>query len=306
MRRPLTYLGYGGGMGAVGHWAYVALSNQEWEEPSPELAPPTPPSPMSTQGPRSGPTRGRWWKLFSRVTTVLLVLILCFGLFLGYGLLNNRWYHVLAVEGGSMEPTISWGDLIVITKPPKELKPGMIVTMQVKDKIVTHRVLQVDPLVTEGDANGTPDTWKPEDVRVVGVVRFWVPKLGRLLDNVRLAGLESNAWFRDSEWVSGEVSAGQWEIAEEATGTAAADEDSPPVSAELVDSGEPPPPSDAAVPPSTEATTSATTETALDSVEPSPHTPRPNVEKDGTETTLQAEDPMPAAPAENQDMSSTP
>ena len=142
--------------------------------------------------------------------------------------MNNRWYHVLAVDGGSMQPAIGQGDLIVITKPPKQLKPGMIVTMQVKDKIVTHRVLQVDPLVTQGDANGVPDTWQAEDVRVVGVVRFWVPKLGRLLQKAQLPGFASGAWFRSKEVLSGEVSAGEWEIGEpEATGTAAVGDNHP-------------------------------------------------------------------------------
>ncbi len=266
MQKPLIYLGFGGGVGAAGHRAFLALSLQDWEEPSVKPAPP-PSHPVPTRSTQSERTRGRWWKLLSHVATVFLVLVLCFVVAVGYGLLDNRWYHVLAVDGGSMQPTIDWGDLIVITKAPKELKPGMIVTMQVKDKIVTHRVLQVDPLVTQGDANGAPDTWKLEDVRVVGVVRFWVPKLGRMLENVHLTASASGAWFRRSEGVSGEVSAGHWEVTEEeTTGTAdavlnpdttlstmelpaerapdAAGGDSPPVSTVVIDSSEPAPPPD--------------------------------------------------------------
>jgi len=277
MQRPMIYLGFGGGVGAAGHRAFLALSLQEWEEPSREPAP-SPSHPVPPKSPRSERTRGRWWKLLSHVTTGFLILVLCFLVAVGYGLLDNRWYHVLAVEGGSMQPTIDWGDLIVITKAPKELKPGMIVTMQIKGMIVTHRVLQVDPLVTQGDANGTPDTWKPEDVRVVGVVRFWVPKLGRMLERVHLTGSASGARFRDSERVSGEVSAGHWEVTEEeTTGTAdamlnpettlpsmelpaerapdAAGGDSPPVSTVVIDSSEPAPP------PDTETTTGSSEST---------------------------------------------
>jgi signal peptidase I len=255
---------------------------------------------------------------------VLLVLILCFGVFIGYGLVDNRWYHVLTVEGGSMEPTIGWGDLIVITKPPEELKPGMIVTMQVKDKIVTHRVLQVDPLITQGDANGAPDAWESEDVRVVGVVRFSVPSLGRLLDTIHLAGLGSNAWFRDSDRMSAEVSAGHWEVVEE-DAISLMDVEMTPL-AEGQKTEETPEvgtggdssftsdvfggPKETTAPPggempsltgvTTETTvtpgtatssttttaTSTTTTTVLDPVEPSPEGSLPTVEGAGTETTL--------------------
>ncbi len=166
--------------------AFLRLSIQEREESGREPAPSLP-GPMRTDGSRTGRAPGPGRKVFSHASTALLVLVLCFGVLLGYGLVNNRWYHVLAVDGGSMQPAIGQGDLIVITKPPRQLKPGMIVTMQVKDKIVTHRVLQVDPLVTQGDANGVPDTWEAEDVRIVGVVRFWVPKLGRLLQKAQLS-----------------------------------------------------------------------------------------------------------------------
>jgi signal peptidase I len=109
----------------------------------------------------------------------------------GYGLLNNRWYHVLAVEGSSMEPTISAGDAIVITRPPERIRPGMVLTMEVRGEVVTHRVIDVRPdgtFETQGDANDAPDHLDPDDVRVVGLYRGRIPQLGRLLSSVQSGG----------------------------------------------------------------------------------------------------------------------
>jgi len=134
----------------------------------------------------------------SRITTLVLAAVCLLVLFVAYGLLDNRWYRVLAVEGGSMEPTISWGDAVVITRPPAELKPGMIITMEVGRQLVTHRVIGVNPLRTKGDANSGVDQWRPGTVRVVGQVRFWIPRLGSLLGRIRLAAVNVTGSFLHS------------------------------------------------------------------------------------------------------------
>ena len=61
-----------------------------------------------------------------------------------------------------MEPAIHWGDMLVVAKPPAQLEPGMIVTMNVEGRLVTHRVVSVNPLVTKGDANENPDRWQAQ------------------------------------------------------------------------------------------------------------------------------------------------
>lgn len=101
-----------------------------------------------------------------------------------YGLINNRWYHIVVVTSGSMSPTIRAGDAIVISRPPEVLEKGMVVTMQVDGRVVTHRVIRVDAdgdFVTQGDANPTADDWEGVTVRVVGVQRLRVPLLGKAL-----------------------------------------------------------------------------------------------------------------------------
>ena len=150
-------------------------------------------------------------RVISAGTAVFLAFCLLSLLFIGYGLIDNRWYHILSVEGGSMEPTIHWGDGVVISRPPAELEKGMIVTMNVDGQVVTHRILQVDPLITQGDANALPDEWRPEQIHVVGVVRLRIPKLGWALARLSITRLaqQGGAWFRDQDTVPGMIQASE-------------------------------------------------------------------------------------------------
>lgn len=116
---------------------------------------------------------------------VLFVAVLVFVVFVAYGtFVDNRWYKIVVIEGSSMEPTLSAGDAIVLTRPPDEIEPGMILTLEVDGNVVTHRVVEVRPdgsFVTKGDANEAADDFDGHDVRVVGEYRMRLPRLGRLL-----------------------------------------------------------------------------------------------------------------------------
>lgn len=125
------------------------------------------------------------------VTRVMLSALIAAAAVLAYGLIDNRWYKVLAVDGASMAPTIHAGDAILISRPPDVLSPGMILTLQVEDRLVTHRLVQVEPdgtLVTKGDANQAADDWSGLSVHVVGRYRIQVPLVGRLLGLLRGTG----------------------------------------------------------------------------------------------------------------------
>lgn len=124
-------------------------------------------------------------------TRVVLAALIATAAVLAYGLIDNRWYKVLAVDGASMAPTIHAGDAIVITRPPDVLRPGMILTLQVENRLVTHRLVGVEPdgtLVTRGDANDAADDWSGLSVHVVGRYRLQVPFVGRLLGLLRGTG----------------------------------------------------------------------------------------------------------------------
>ena len=78
-----------------------------------------------------------------------------------------------------MEPTITRGDLIVVTPPPTTIEPGMILTMGVEGRIVTHRVVSVGTdgsLVTRGDANAVNDDWHGERITIYGQYLFTIPR----------------------------------------------------------------------------------------------------------------------------------
>ena len=83
----------------------------------------------------------------------------------GYG-----WSIVLS---GSMEPTLSVDDLIIIQDKPYEA--GDIVVYQYKDTLIVHRLIAVteDALVFQGDANNAEDEpVLPEQVKGVVVSRI--------------------------------------------------------------------------------------------------------------------------------------
>jgi signal peptidase len=140
---------------------------------------------------------------------VLLVAALAATVFIAYGTIGNRWYHVVVIEGGSMEPTITRGDLIVVTPAPQVIEPGMILTMGVDGRVVTHRVVSVaadGTLVTRGDANNADDDWSGQRITIYGQYLFTIPAVGRFLPISNGSG----AWFVDARTAAQCVEIGHW------------------------------------------------------------------------------------------------
>ncbi len=99
-------------------------------------------------------------------------------------------YQTYIVVSGSMAPTIPTGALIVLQPVASDqLAVGEIITFQHPERpadLVTHRIVAIEEgpsgrsLVTQGDANVLPDSW-----RVVGRGQGWrylfaIPQLGAL------------------------------------------------------------------------------------------------------------------------------
>ncbi len=91
---------------------------------------------------------------------------------------------------GSMEPTISAGD-VVIEEPiaPSEAKVGDIVTFrdpEDQSKELTHRVRKIVPdgahlrFVTQGDANNTREHWRISAGGELGRIAYTVPWVGHV------------------------------------------------------------------------------------------------------------------------------
>jgi len=92
---------------------------------------------------------------------------------------------------GSMQPTMPPGTLVVVRPTPfDDIDAGEVVTYQLRSgqrAVVTHRVIgrTVDAqgrpaLITQGDANDTPDRQVVIQKQVRGTPWYTVPQLGRL------------------------------------------------------------------------------------------------------------------------------
>lgn len=91
------------------------------------------------------------------------------------------------VTGGSMEPSIHKGSLVLVQPvSPSEVKVGDVITFQQYDQTTTHRVTAITrtaqglSFATKGDANAVAD---PEDKSFpgqVGIVRGSLPLAGYL------------------------------------------------------------------------------------------------------------------------------
>lgn len=96
------------------------------------------------------------------------------------------------VTGGSMEPSIHKGSLVLVQPvSPSEVKVGDVITFQQYDQTTTHRVISIGQSTdglqfkTKGDANVVAD---PEDKTFpaqVGIVRLAVPVAGTLAGSVQ-------------------------------------------------------------------------------------------------------------------------
>ena len=125
---------------------------------------------------------------FSRFVLILLGLILGVELYLANarGILGEELpmpfgIGAAVVLSGSMEPSLSVGDLILVKKSD-ELKTGEMVVYQSGHSLIVHRIMELDGdmVVTKGDANNAND--KPfERNQIKGIVVMRIPRIGKIL-----------------------------------------------------------------------------------------------------------------------------
>jgi len=99
----------------------------------------------------------------------------------------------IIIETGSMSPRINPGDVVAV-RPVEfsQIQVGDIVTYAAEDALVTHRVVEVLPLVsgqpnrliTQGDANQVPDQPITE-AQVRGRLEYVVPRVGLVIPFMR-------------------------------------------------------------------------------------------------------------------------
>jgi signal peptidase len=130
-------------------------------------------------------------KIFSvgqKIIVVLLGIILISNLYLltmqlvfKQNLPKIFGYGQVIVISGSMEPTISAGDLLLI-KQQNLYQVGDVVTYEWGNSLCTHRIVSIDgdQMITKGDANNTVD--EPTAMSLIeGKVILNIPGFGNFI-----------------------------------------------------------------------------------------------------------------------------
>lgn len=103
-------------------------------------------------------------------------------------------YSMLTVQSGSMEPTFSEGDVIIVeeVKDLSELEVDDIITfhtvIDMQSVVNTHRIIEIIDggdiiqFVTKGDANDEADLSVVGGGNVIGKYKLLIPKVGLVLD----------------------------------------------------------------------------------------------------------------------------
>jgi signal peptidase len=120
----------------------------------------------------------------SLIGIALFLVLVAFSAFTNLAPLTGR--EVLVIIGGSMEPAIPLGALVVTTPTdPSVIAVGDVVTLRADNgAVMTHRVIRVSDgsdgrsFETRGDANDSPDAGLVPSRVVVGVVSHYVPYAG--------------------------------------------------------------------------------------------------------------------------------
>ena len=89
------------------------------------------------------------------------------------------------VLSGSMEPTLSVGDLLIVAERD-EYRIGDVVVYQADGMAITHRIVDVtgDGIITRGDANNTDDSpLNPNQIK--GEVVCAIPLIGHVVNLIK-------------------------------------------------------------------------------------------------------------------------
>ncbi|NMC53243.1 MAG: signal peptidase I [Chloroflexi bacterium] len=118
-------------------------------------------------------------KSFSRVLVFFCLALLVLGV-----LFLTTSGRLRVVIGYSMQPTYQPGDILILQPLREEITPAMIISYQMTNRLITHRVLAVegDHLITQGDNNDSPDPWRVPASAVIGTPVLRVPLLGHVLN----------------------------------------------------------------------------------------------------------------------------
>lgn len=134
------------------------------------------------------------FKILHWIITVFLILILVFNLYMMIAKIVFKndlpkvfGFAQVIVISGSMEPAVKVGDLLILHEKDSYTE-GDIVCFRAENKLVTHRVVEIngDQVVTKGDVNNVVD--KPIQLsQIEGKVVLRIPRAGDIMLFMRTA-----------------------------------------------------------------------------------------------------------------------
>lgn len=82
-----------------------------------------------------------------------------------------------------MEPTLSPGDIVIISKTNFDIKDVVVYTTEDNKQVqIIHRIIakENDNYILQGDNNNFIDPYNPTQLQILGKMIFKIPKLGTL------------------------------------------------------------------------------------------------------------------------------
>ncbi len=123
-------------------------------------------------------------KIFGNVLNLFLFAVL-FVLCIGFVAIRVSGFGSFVVTGGSMEPNIHKGSLVLVEPvSPQQVGVGDVLTFQHYGQTTTHRVIAIaqsaqgPSFTTKGDANTVADPDAKTFPGQVGLVRATIPAIG--------------------------------------------------------------------------------------------------------------------------------
>jgi len=160
--------------------------------------------PWQVSSPRQARTASRavraGWVWTQRALVALaLIFFLTLGVLPRLGL-----YRPVTVLSGSMHPTFSPGDMVIVTpEPVSAVRVGQVISYQVPTgihQVETHRIVKIlqagaHPVIqTQGDANNWPDPWTAKlEGNTAWQMHAVIPHLGYVVNWLRSSTLQRAA-----------------------------------------------------------------------------------------------------------------
>lgn len=96
---------------------------------------------------------------------------------------------IFCIVSGSMEPSISVNDLVIIKEVDQnEINENDIISYNLRGEIITHRIIDIKEdvnneiyYITQGDANNIEDSTPITYEKIEGKVIATIPQLGRII-----------------------------------------------------------------------------------------------------------------------------